>query len=267
MIKHQNILSEIKWSTFRRDFAPGFEDILDQGVFEGWYDVNDTLQNLVFRWLAIPWIQAEIDQWVLHRNLNAPRAYKHKILPHGIPNLIRTKPHVYGSFDFKVLVPPELFDEAEAVYAPADDPVFELVPPVFDAVAKTLYGELGELPVSSDTLWTVYRQLLLKFCQRAHDAELESTLTQHRETMATIAKHQEPLMSNIDEMQSNVMGPAGYQYVGGLTNPPMSGLRNVKAWSKENEGAGEVDSEEVDDVVEPEYVIFTDEEEEETGEI
>ena len=45
MIKHQNILSEIKWSVFRRDFSPGFEDILDKGVFEGWYDVNDTLQK------------------------------------------------------------------------------------------------------------------------------------------------------------------------------------------------------------------------------
>jgi hypothetical protein len=132
------------------------------------------------------------------------------------------------------------------VYAPADDPVFKLVPPVFDAIVKTLYSELGEPPVSSDTLWTVYPQLLLKFHQRAHDAELESTLTQHRETMATIAKHQESLMPNLDEIQFNVMGPAGYQYVSGLTNPPMSGLRNVKAWSKENEGgAGEGGSEEV----------------------
>jgi hypothetical protein len=45
MRQHQNILSEIKWSVFRRDFSPGFEDILDQGVFEGWYDVNDTLEK------------------------------------------------------------------------------------------------------------------------------------------------------------------------------------------------------------------------------
>jgi hypothetical protein len=63
---------------------------------------DHTYLSLVFRWLAIPWIQAEIDQWVLHRNLNAPRADKHKILPHGIPDLIRAKPHMYGSFDFKV---------------------------------------------------------------------------------------------------------------------------------------------------------------------
>jgi hypothetical protein len=45
MVKHQNILPEIKWSVLRRDFSPGFEDILKQGVFEGWYNVNDTLQK------------------------------------------------------------------------------------------------------------------------------------------------------------------------------------------------------------------------------
>jgi hypothetical protein len=42
---HNNILSEIKWSVFRRDFSPGFEDILEQGVQNGWYDVNDTLEK------------------------------------------------------------------------------------------------------------------------------------------------------------------------------------------------------------------------------
>jgi hypothetical protein len=41
MVKHQNILSEIKWSVFHRDWSPGFEDILDAGVNNGWYDVNN----------------------------------------------------------------------------------------------------------------------------------------------------------------------------------------------------------------------------------
>jgi hypothetical protein len=43
--KHNNILSEIKWSIFRRDFSPGFEDMLERGVQSGWYDVNDTLEK------------------------------------------------------------------------------------------------------------------------------------------------------------------------------------------------------------------------------
>jgi hypothetical protein len=58
--------------------------------------------RLVFRWLAIPWIQAEIDDWMDHRNRSKPRADKNKILPHGIPDIIRAKPERYGSFDFKV---------------------------------------------------------------------------------------------------------------------------------------------------------------------
>jgi len=42
---HNNILSEVKWSIFRRDFVPGFEDILQNGVNNGWYDVNNILEK------------------------------------------------------------------------------------------------------------------------------------------------------------------------------------------------------------------------------
>jgi hypothetical protein len=42
---HNNILSEIKWSIFRRDFSPGFEDILEEGVQKGWYDVGNVLEK------------------------------------------------------------------------------------------------------------------------------------------------------------------------------------------------------------------------------
>jgi hypothetical protein len=51
--------------------------------------------SLIFRWLAIPWIQAELDPWVLQRNRTAPRADKNKILPHGIPEIIREQPQLY----------------------------------------------------------------------------------------------------------------------------------------------------------------------------
>ncbi|OAX30998.1 hypothetical protein K503DRAFT_134965, partial [Rhizopogon vinicolor AM-OR11-026] len=64
MRKHQNIKPEIMWSVFRRDFAPGFETILEEGITIGIYDVHNTLQNYVFRWLAIPWLQAELHAWV-----------------------------------------------------------------------------------------------------------------------------------------------------------------------------------------------------------
>lgn len=40
----KNIMPEIAWSQFRRRFAPGFEALLEEGVDEGWYDPDNTLQ-------------------------------------------------------------------------------------------------------------------------------------------------------------------------------------------------------------------------------
>ena len=57
--------------------------------------------RLIFRWLAIPWLQAELDAWMRRYNSSPRRADKHKILPHGIPDIIHMKPHLYGSKDFK----------------------------------------------------------------------------------------------------------------------------------------------------------------------
>ena len=58
--------------------------------------------SLLFRWLAIPWLQSELDAWVVIRNRTAPRADRKKLLPHGIPELIRQKPEKYSVLDFKV---------------------------------------------------------------------------------------------------------------------------------------------------------------------
>ena len=121
MRKHQNIKPESHWSILRADWAPGFENLLDIGVQNGWYDIGNPLEayviffsimylshvfsinfRLLFRWLAIPWLQRELDAWVYQRNMTARRANRHKILPHGIPELIRQQPHRYDSIDFKV---------------------------------------------------------------------------------------------------------------------------------------------------------------------
>jgi hypothetical protein len=102
MRKHNNIKSESNWSIFRRDFAPGFEKIFDEGVNHGLYDVSVVLEKYVFRWLAIPWIQEEINSWVYQRNFTAPRRDKNKILPQGVPAIIRANPQKFGGQDYKV---------------------------------------------------------------------------------------------------------------------------------------------------------------------
>ena len=48
-------------------------------------------------------MQAETNIWVRSQNSNAPRADRHKILPHGIPSMIRSKPHEWDALDFKVI--------------------------------------------------------------------------------------------------------------------------------------------------------------------
>jgi hypothetical protein len=57
---------------------------------------------LVFWWLAILWLQAELDAWMQQFNYSPQWADKHKLLPQGIPDVIHVKPHLYGSQDFKV---------------------------------------------------------------------------------------------------------------------------------------------------------------------
>jgi hypothetical protein len=40
----KNVKPEITWSQLRRRFTPGFETLLDEGVENGWYDSDNTLQ-------------------------------------------------------------------------------------------------------------------------------------------------------------------------------------------------------------------------------
>ena len=40
MRQKKNVMPEIAWSQLCRCFTPGFENILQDGVHEGWYDMN-----------------------------------------------------------------------------------------------------------------------------------------------------------------------------------------------------------------------------------
>lgn len=44
----KNVMPEISWSQLRRRFTPGFEDILEKGVMNGWYDIHRSLDACVF---------------------------------------------------------------------------------------------------------------------------------------------------------------------------------------------------------------------------
>ena len=50
--KHRNIKPEIHWSVFRKDWAVGFQALLDDGIEKGYYDIGDPLEwyvNIIAR--------------------------------------------------------------------------------------------------------------------------------------------------------------------------------------------------------------------------
>jgi hypothetical protein len=61
----------------------------------------------------------------------------------------------------------------EALYAPPDHPVFELVPPGFHEHVSNAYSEIGQPKVNVDTFWEVYLSLRRQLCERRHEQVAE----------------------------------------------------------------------------------------------
>ncbi|PPQ91133.1 hypothetical protein CVT25_013281, partial [Psilocybe cyanescens] len=109
----KNVMLEIAWSQLRRRFTPGFEDILQCGVTNDWYDIGNPLDQ-------------ELDSYVDKLNNTRKWANRNKVLPHGIPNDICDSPDHFGCLDFKVKVDKNAINYVRGLYAPPQDPVFEL---------------------------------------------------------------------------------------------------------------------------------------------
>ncbi|KAF8232648.1 hypothetical protein L208DRAFT_1271005, partial [Tricholoma matsutake] len=230
-VEKSNIKPEALWSQLWCQFTPGFETQLDYGLNNSLYNPDDPLEKLVFRWLAIPWLQAELNAWMCRFNSSPCQADKHKLLPQGIPDIIHAKPHLFGSKDFKVVISPKLFDEMEQEWAPPSDPVFQLVPVTFAEQATMLYHALGQPAVSCITFWTVYQELLAAFLRLPADPQLAEALLMADEGVEV----EVPVLTGLRELQhgDNVVGEHGYMYCGGLENPPPI--------DEEEEGPGNVD--------------------------
>jgi hypothetical protein len=184
------------------------------------------------------------------RNRTAPRADKNKILPHGIPELIQKKPHLYNATDFKVSVfqpvgalahlkgqipvPADLIDEVEQRYAPPDHPVFQLVPPTFEERVIVRYNALDRPAVTINSFWNIYHQLLAAFRTQEPDPELDSILSVHDTSCEAIEADGVPLLPGQKDLRVgvNVVGAAGqmYYYSGGASSLP-------SGWTIANEGS------------------------------
>jgi len=159
MSGHRNIKPEASWWRLRNSWTPGFEDMLERGVVEQWYNPENIIDSLVFRWLAIPFLQRELDSYVHLHNTTARRANHRKTLPHGVPDTMFEYPQTVGALDFKITVPDDVLEDAEAEYAPPSDPVFEIVPPAFQVHISSAYTTIGSPTITFDSFWNIYRQL------------------------------------------------------------------------------------------------------------
>ncbi|KAI6021964.1 hypothetical protein EDC04DRAFT_2901055 [Pisolithus marmoratus] len=92
------------WSQLHWHFTPSFKSVLEHGVYKGWFDVNNTLQLMIFRWIFIPWLQAELNAYQDHVNHTAKWCNCNKVLPHSVLELIFSSPQDYGALDLKFMV-------------------------------------------------------------------------------------------------------------------------------------------------------------------
>ncbi|KZT47783.1 hypothetical protein CALCODRAFT_513599 [Calocera cornea HHB12733] len=89
-------------------------------------------------------------------------------------------PEEYGPFcNYKVCprkpsiaVSEEMLDEAARTYAPADHPVFDMVPVTFDEAAQDAYSVLGSPLVSWGTFWEIYLGMQLALSEAENAAEI-----------------------------------------------------------------------------------------------
>ncbi|KZT61631.1 hypothetical protein CALCODRAFT_427331, partial [Calocera cornea HHB12733] len=190
---HTNIKPEIRWSQLRREFTRAFEDLFAFGVNQGWYSKHDLLQKLVFRWLAIPFLKKNLDEYVRMYNTSKPRRDKNKVLPRGRPEHILYHPSRFdNAHNFKILADEEDFRVVEELYAPRDHPVFRLVPPLFEMEIRGYFKEIDEPEVTMESFWEIYGYLLNAFLRSSSRDRMMTTLAlQAEEEMTIEGEHME----------------------------------------------------------------------------
>ncbi|KAJ6568517.1 hypothetical protein B0H19DRAFT_939041 [Mycena capillaripes] len=220
MKEKKNVMPEIGWSQLRHRWTPGFEDILEIETNNGWYDPSILLQACVF----IPWLQRELDAYRDRVNNTAKCADRNKVLPHGVPNHMYEAPEDFGVLDFKIKVDPAAIAYVRNLYAPPDHEVFELVPKDFAKLATEFYAQIGNPLITRTNVWDIYMALLACFehLDNLHripaqlDEQWGYSLTMARddyEADLALIPHLTPLHNG-----SEVVGPDGYYYMGGVNN-------------------------------------------------
>ncbi|KAG6848989.1 hypothetical protein H0H93_012194 [Arthromyces matolae] len=197
MRQKKNVMPEITWSQLRRRFTPGFEDILEIGVVNEWYDIGNPLDALLFRWIFIPWMQKELDAYRERVNNSKKRADRNKILPHGVPNDIFERPEHYGCLDFKISI------EVEAL----------------DYLASQVYTGLGEPEIGRHNVWDIYLDMQDGLTRIANeDGYVDTFWEQIMQESDVTADFEEELLEGQTELLGGMDHPRtdGSYYMGGV---------------------------------------------------
>ncbi|KAI6045899.1 hypothetical protein EDC04DRAFT_2865074 [Pisolithus marmoratus] len=130
-----------------------------------WHDptLEGTLQHqwmMIFQWIFIPWLQAELNAYQDHVNHTAKWCNHNKVLPHGVPELIFSTPQDYGTLDLKFMVDRAALKHVYHLYINPSHPVFDLVPSPLNTHLEACYNNLGCPAVTCHTVWDIYLDLL-----------------------------------------------------------------------------------------------------------
>lgn len=114
-----------------------------------------------------------------------------------------------------------LLDEVEALYAPKDHPVFELVPQTFHELADNLYSAIGQPDITCETFWDIYLELLGQL-RNGQDEELAGIISSHRELESTQPDEDMALLPNMEPFCLGQPLNIGnnVSYIGGLDGDP-----------------------------------------------
>lgn len=102
----------------------------------------------------------------------------------------------------QILTPPDLINEAEALYAPHNHPVLQLVLPLFETQATSHYNILGCPTVAFESFWTIYRWLLACFRIEPNEEMLQSIISSYNDVTREIVEDVIPLIENQKELQN-----------------------------------------------------------------
>ncbi|KZT50321.1 hypothetical protein CALCODRAFT_444796 [Calocera cornea HHB12733] len=186
---HANIKPEIFWSKLRRQWSQGWESLFQEGLDKGYYVPAFPAEALLFRWMAIPLVQRDLDRYAHIHNTSRPRKNDKKKMPTEIPYILMEHPEVYGPYhNYKVTISKELVDQVALEFAPLDHPVFELVPDAFRCEACRVYEGSSCPPVNRSTFWRVYTSMLNAFKDLPNANAIQEEAFRNEQREATIGR-------------------------------------------------------------------------------